>query len=357
MSTLGEKFAAWRANQAFRKNRIAFLEDMGEVLIAGQSGLQKRLQALADRNRGKLIEVAYRSIYNSLNRGISLPESMKPYYNSKEFQLIGAYDAGAADDAQLGDGFLTAAKILGPLDDMRRGAIKLLVNTSMSLAMVVVMWIGIAGGFAHDMEQMQPRKLWPTISKWVIGSGEMLATHYILAVLLFAALVGLVLWAFPNWTGDARHWADKRVPGFVIYKEYRSVLALVALASFMSAKSGLRWSFDKLAEQSNRWEREYIDEMRRRSTIRSGVEMLDVGYFSDRIIDRLTLREGSGTLEESLAYVAVRNSDKLSESLKSRLEVAGKVAGDVSKIAAGIVVVAVVMINVSSLQSMSHLGH
>lgn len=357
MIDLQSRITAWRAKQAFRKNRITFLEDMGEVLMVGQSGLQLRLLALADRNRGKRIELAFREIYKKLNRGLSLAEAMRPYYNKKEFQLISSYDAGAIDDEQLGKGFLTAAHILEPLDEMGRGAMKLMLSTIISICIVGVMWLGIAGGFAHDMEQIQPRKKWPLISKVVIGSGEFLSQNAVLTVGFVVLVLGALIWAFPNWKGPARRWADQRVPGFVIYREYRSVLSLVALASFMSAKSGLAWSFNRLAEQANPWECDYIDDMRRRSTIQSGVEMLDVGYFSDRIIDRMTLREGSGSLEDSLAHVAVRNADKLSASLKVRLDMAGKISGDVAKMAAGIVVVAVVMINVSTLETMSRIGH
>lgn len=350
--SMSQKFNEWLAQRAFHSSRIAFLEDMGEVLVASQSGMQQRLLALADRNRGKSIEIVYRAIYQKLNRGLSLGEAVRPYFSRKEYQLIGSYDQG--DDAQRGQGFLTAAKILEPLDLVAKGAIRLMISAAVSAAIVISMWVGVAGSFAKDMEQVQPRKNWPAVSKAVIGSGEFLAQNAILTSGFLVILVGLLIWAFPNWKGRARQWTDKHMPGFLIYKEYRSVLSLVALSSFMSAKSGLAWSFDKLAEQSNTWEREYIYEMRRRSTSQSGVGMLDVGYFSDRLIDRMTLREGSGTLEETLSYVALANASKLADNLKARLDLAVKAVNNSAMLAAGVVVIAVMMINLSTMQGLSN---
>ncbi len=352
MNNFQASLLAWRSKRAFAQQRLSFLEDMGEVLVAGQSGIQQRLKSLATRNQGKRIEHAYYAIYQELNKGKTLGESLRPFFNDKEFQLIRSYDHG--DDIQRGKGFLTVVAILGPMDELAQGAIRLLLSMAISAALVLAMWIGIAGGFAHDMEQIQPRKSWPWISTAVIGSGEFLSNHPFPVSLGCIGLLALLIWALPNWTGAGRRWCDRHFPGFGIYKEYRSVLTLVALSSLLSARSGLQWSFDRLAEQSNRWESRYIYEMRSLSASQSGVGMLDVGYFSDRLIDRIMMREGSGTLEDTLNYVAVKNAGKLALALKMRLELASKAANTTAMLAGGIVMIAVLLINLSAMQKMAH---
>lgn len=348
-------FAEWRANRSFRHARVAFLEDISEVLLSGGGGLQAKLLALAERNAGKNAERIFRHVYSVINQGGDISFALQPYFPRKEYSMIAAYDAGASNDLERGRGFLAVSKILGPLQELKAAGIRLIVKSVISLLLILVLWIGAAGGFAKEMTQLAPRNTWNMLSVLVIGSGEWLAAHAVTTTLTLGICLGLVIWALPNWRGESRAWADKRVPGLAIYKEFRSTLTLIALASFIKSRQGLIASFKQVSESANRWEIWYLEQMRDKSTRLAGSAMLDVGFFDDRIIDRLVMRDEVMPLEESLEHVGLEQAQKVVDSMRMRLESTGKIADGLAIGFAGLVVIAVLLINLSAMGNLLNL--
>lgn len=347
--------AAYNARRAFRKSRVSFLEDISEILTSGVGGLQDKLLSLAERNRGSTLELVYRNVYSVINQGGDISTALKPYFSSKEYSMIAAYDAGAATDAERGRGFLAVSRILGPVQDLTQAGIKLLLRSVVAAVLVLVMWLGVAGGFAKDMTQLAPRDSWNPFSTAVIGSGEWLATHAMASTLLVGFVVAALVWAFPNWRGERRAWADRHVPGFVVYREFRSALTLIALSSFIKSRQGLSASFTQVAASANPWEIWYLEKMRDNSTRLAGSAMLDVGFFDARIIDRLIMRDEAMPLEMSLEQVGLEQAGKVVEAMRARLELAGKAADGMAKGCAGSVVIAVLLINLSAMGNLSGL--
>jgi len=354
--SLSEFVANWRIKQAFKAARVTFLEDLGEVLMSGGGKLQAKLERLARRNDGKPLGQAYTQIHRVLVNGGTLSKAVQPFFSQKEHQLIDAYDAGAKDDVERGEGFLVVAKIIQPLEDIRSKAIGVLVKTGVSLVILIAMWVGVAGGIARDMGQLLPRTKWPAVSQAVVGSGEWLGQHWYVAAPLAAALIALVVWSLSNWVGGGRRWADQKMPGFVIFREYRSTVTLVALAAYLRSKKGLAYSFKKLGANSNKWELEYLDEMSRRSARLGGSAMLDVGFFSERMIDRVSLREDAMSLEQTLEVIGLQQAAKVIESLKIRLQVSSDAIETLTKVAGALVFVAIVLIIFTATKSLQASG-
>lgn len=348
-------FKSFKAKWLFQSARVGFLEDIAEVLIADVGGLQDKLLFLASRNAGKPVEAVYRSVYSVINSGGNISMALKPYFPAKEHAMLSAYDAGAANDVERGQGFLAVSKILGPIQQLKSSGLKLLGKAIFSGALVLSMWLGVAGGFAKDMTQLAPRSTWNPFSTAIISSGEWLANHYISTGIALSLLLGLLIWSFPNWTGERRSWADRKVPGFQIYREYRSSLTLIALASFIKSRQGFNASFKQVSESANAWEIWYLEKMRDNSTRLAGSSMLDVGFFDDRIINRLVMRDDVMPLEDSLEEVGLGQARIVVESMLKRLDASGKVADAVTKGFAGAIVVAVLLINLSAMSNLQKL--
>lgn len=348
-------FADWRSRLSFKSSRIGFLEDLAEILMSGGGGLQDKLIKLAVRNAGKPVERVYRHLHQVINNGGDISIALKPYFAPNEFSMIAAYDAGSANDMELGKGLLAVSKILGPIQDLKREGVRLIIKTAFSLSMVLVMWLGIAGSFAKDMEQLAPRKNWFALSSIVIGSGEWLVQHWFIGAVLFGSLIALALWSLPNWTGRGRAWADQHLPGFTVYREFRSSLTLIALASFMKSKQGLGLSFKKVSESANPWEMWYLDMMRDNTTRLAGSAMLDVNFFEDRIMSRLVMRDDVVPLEVSLEQVGLDQAHVVVDAMRRRLEAAGAAASSAGIGFAGTVVIAVLLIMASAMTSLQGL--
>jgi len=352
MNGLSEWLARWRMKRAFKASRIAFLQDLGEVLTAGGGKLQSKLERLADRNAGKPLGQAYKQIHRVLVSGGTISRALEPFFAMKEHQMIDAYDSGAKDDVERGQGFLMVSKIIQPLEDIRGKAAMLLIRTSISLAIIVAMWVGVGGGIARDLEQLTPRTKWPTVSRWVVGSGEWTYAHWYVVSPIALGLICWLIWSFPNWTGSARRWADQKVPGFVVFREYRSTISLISLAAYLRSRKGLAYSFKKLGSNSTAWELAYLSEIAGRSARLGGTAMLDVGFFSERMIDRLSLREDSMSLEQSLEVIGLQQADSVIESLKERLQISSTVIDSLTKVGAAVVFVSILLIILTTTQSL-----
>jgi type II secretory pathway component PulF len=342
-----------QSRMAFNELRISFLQDLAEVLLSGYGGLQTKLIALAERNKGRPIERAYRDVHDQINRGQSISTALKPYYSAKEHSLIAAYDAGAVSDKERGAGLLDVAAVIKPLAELRQAGVKLIARTSVSVCLIIFMWVGVAGGFAKDMEQLAPRSKWNPVSVGVIGSGEWLASHPSFTTIVFGGVIAGLMWLIPNWRGHRRMWFDHHAPLFKVYREYRSALTLISLAAFIKSKNGLSWAFKRVGESSNSWELWYLEAMLSRSTKTTGATMLDVGYFDERTIDRLTLRDEVMPLELALEQVGLQQAGAVVAAMKVRLESAASAADVLTKALGGLVVISVLLINLSVMSSLS----
>jgi type II secretory pathway component PulF len=335
-----------------RRRRMNLLSDIARVLQTDKPDLPAAMRRVADRNAGKAIEQAYRQILSSVKQGKEngLSEALRPYFPEREFLLVKAFDVGAKGDRERGEGFATTVKILRPLAQLRAGFLKLLLSFVVSMAMVGVLWLGFAPSFANILVDLVPREKWFLISKIVTGSADVVLGYWMIGLPLFVGTVAWLVWAMPNWRGATRRWCDRKLPGFVIYREYHSIMTLVGLACFIKANIGFDWAFQQVRRLGTRWESDYIEAIRARSKQYGASKMLDVGYFPDEVIDRIALREGSDSFEASLSSVALQNIDELTAAMTVKLDAARAFIADITKVFGGVVVIAIVLLILAAVQ-------
>jgi hypothetical protein len=335
-----------------RSRRLNLLSDFARVLQSDKPNLQEAIRRVADRNTGKPIEIPYRHILDTIKQGKEngLSSALKPYFPEREFLLVKAFDVGAKSDQERGQGFATTVKILRPLAALRTGFLKLLLSFLASMVLVFVLWLGFAPFFASLMGDLVPRDKWFALSQWVIGSAELVLSWWMIGLPVLLGIIGWLIWAMPNWRGATRRWCDQHMPGFVIYREYSSVLSLIGLACFIKANLGFDFAFQQVRRLGTLWESDYIENIRARSKLYGASKMLDVGYFPEEIIDRIALREGTDSLEESLSAVALQNIEELTQSMTDKLNTARSLTGDITKALGGLVVIAIVLLILATMQ-------
>ena len=338
-----------------RKVRLKLLRDLAQVLMTEQADVTSVLRRVAKRNEGKAIGLAYLDMIDTLKQGKKngYAEALKPFFPDREFVLIKAFDVGAKNDKDRAQGFITAADILQPLAKLRQGFVKVVLSFSLSMTIVGLLWLVMAPSFGEMFQELLPRDKWFALSKGVIESAEFVLQYWWIGLPILIGLLVWLIWAFPNWTGGARRWVDQHIPGFVLYREYRSVIALVGMACFVKANLGLDYAFKQLRLLSTNWDGSYLDSIQQRSKKYSAGEMMDVGYFPDQIVDRIAMREGADTLENNLSAIALDNIKELTYEMNEKLTLAQKTAADVAKLLGGVIVISIALLIFSAIQSLT----
>jgi type II secretory pathway component PulF len=104
--------------------------------------------------------------------------------------------------------------------------------------------------------------------------------HWLLAVLLmFVAVLGLIGWSMPRWSGRLRNSLD-RYPPYSIYRLVAGASFLTALASLQAAGFTVEKSLMRLAANAKPWLRERIEDMLFgvKSGLNIGEAMKNTGY-------------------------------------------------------------------------------
>lgn len=349
------RWTTWRAKREMTGQRLALLDDLAVVLMSEKPDVEAALRRVADRNAGKPIELAYRQVIASIKSGRfnGLADTIEPFFPPGEYLLLKAFDTGAKTDYERGQGYSTAASILSPLKELRSGFSRLMGSLAFTIGLLLFLWLFMVPEFVAVLGLLVERSQWPMVSTITFESAMWVRRHWIWVSLLFVAALGALIWAFPNWRGAARRSVDRKIPGFVIFREYRSVTALVGLACFVKAGQGLDWALRQLLLLSTRWEQDYIEAIHKRSTKYSAGKMLDVGYFPDTVVDRVSMLEGSASLEESLNRIGLGGIHQLTKQMHQRLETSKLVLSDVSKLIGGFLVVSILQLLIAAQGAIS----
>jgi type II secretory pathway component PulF len=352
------RFTNFIARRQMTARRIQLLSDLAIILQSEKPNVEQALRRVADRNSGKPIERAYRDVISALNSGKhnGLADTVASYFPAREFMVVKAFDVGAKSDMERGQGFALAASIMKPLNEIRYGFIKLGLSALISFALIFLLWLVIVPEFAGVIGIMLKPEQWPWISQIAYSSSNWIRQYWWIMLPAFLGFAAWLVWAFPRWTGRMRRSLDRWMPGLVIYREYRSTLSLISLSCFMRARLGLDWAFKQVLGMSKPWEAEYIEAMFKRSNQYAASRMLDVGYFSDPVIDRLAILEGSTSLEESLHRIALEGINDITKQMNDRLNMARALLVDISKLIGGLLAFSMLLLLLAAQQALSNLA-
>ncbi len=124
--------------------------------------------------------------------------------------------------------------------------------------------------------------LYGAATKRLVGFTAWLDTWLWLLLAFMAGTLFGLKWLLPRWRGKARRMADRRLPGFSLYRDTQAIGFLVSLAAILKPRSGLNHSLtDALAmmhEYSTPWLQAHIADMALRlSDARAGASVFKTG--------------------------------------------------------------------------------
>ena len=348
-----EKFSLtnWLDGLAFRGIRRDFLEGFAHALLTPNSSPVALLRTLAARTPNRSVSDVYKAISRRLGAGQSIGTAIAPFFPAQERSLILAADQSARTDADRGRGFLVVAKMIGGLTTIQRSMYELVAQAIASLLVIAFVWLGLGLHVGGEFGRALPRERWPELSRYVIGSGEALLEVWPFAVFLVGVLVTGVLWIFPNWTGPARRFADRHLPGFVLYRTLRSSPQLLTLGGYLAAGLGFKGALSLLMASSNPWQRMYLEAMALRLKSKLSVDIVDVGYFTWETMVQIDMRSQQGEIAAAMQDVAVTAFPIIERSLTTRAVQAKAFVRALQTAVVGVVVLAVALLYATTVTS------
>lgn len=341
----------WRTRIAFRNVRQPFLSGLAEALQAPQSSTLGLLAALADRTPDQAVASAYRVMRHRLGKGMTLGAALAPFYPKDERGLIAAADESASTDQERGRNLAAVAKLLGGMAMVRSGLMGVIAQAVGALVVICFVWLGLGLHIGSEFGRALPREKWPELSRYVIEAGEVIVASWPVALAAFVVLILGVLWILPNWTGPVRRWADRRLPGFVLYKTLRSSPRLLTLGGYLGAGLGFKRALAQLIESANPWERMYLEQMASRLKSRLSVDIVDVGFFSWETMVQVDMRSQGGEVATAMQEVAISAFPTIERTLLESTQRAKRVVAGVQMAVVGLVVLSVAMLYSAAVTS------
>lgn len=148
-------------------------------------------------------------------------------------------------------------------------------------------------------------------------------------LLVLAALVGLIFYSMPRWSGNVRIWLD-RIPPYSIYRFIVGSGFLVAFSSLQQAGFTVERSLARLATDAKPWLRQRIDDMLFgiKSGLNVGEAMKNAGYRfpSEEIIDDLCIYAEYKGFGEALHTLASEWMSEGVETIEAQMRVVNGMA-------------------------------
>lgn len=275
----------------FRKQRVAFYEDLAEA-IKDSEGVAQFLSiriARGIKQKDPLLGVYREMLRRYSEKGGSYSRMLQGMVPDSDVMVISAIET----QGEVDKGLRFLAKVVESQSEMRATMLGALAMPALVIVMTIV-FLSIMSFFVIPVfEQIAPPEKWDTVGK-ILYIISYVTTRF--GALLLLAMIGLgwqFMWSIPNWTGSYRLVLDRYTP-YRLFRDYHSSIFLSALASLLATGEPLVRSLDRLKKRSSPWLAWHIQKILTRLLAQSSQsanygQAFDTGIFdralSNRIID------------------------------------------------------------------------
>jgi type II secretory pathway component PulF len=275
----------------FRKQRVAFYEDLAEA-IKDSEGVAQFLSiriARGIRQKDPLRGVYKEMLRRYSEKGGSYSRMLQDMVPDSDVMVISSIET----QGEVDKGLRFLAKVVESQAEMRATMIGALIMPALIVAMTIV-YLAIMSFFVIPVfAQLAPPEKWGAVGQ-ILYAISYVTTRF--GVLLLLGLVGLVWrfsWSIPNWTGPYRSVLDRYTP-YRLFCDYHSSIFLTALAALLATGEPLVRSLERLKKRSSPWLAWHIQKILMRLLAQSSQsanygQAFDTGVFdrelSNRIID------------------------------------------------------------------------
>jgi len=235
------------------------------ALVANGVSLQQSLEDLRRRARGKygnwmeesLIEDV---LLRGVRRGISFAEAMRPWAPSDEIMILQSHAASGLDAP-----LLRCEKLIQTKAKLKGHTMKSLAYPFYLASLIVVFAFFMGRQILPKFMLLADPASWTGAGRFLFYFTSFINSPWVWFGLIFlVALVGLVFWSFPRWTGSVRQGFD-RIPPWSIYKLLVGTSWMFSMSALISAGIPILDALEeilKIAKEDNPWLAERLEAAR-----------------------------------------------------------------------------------------------
>lgn len=190
-------------------------------------------------------------------------------------------------------------------------------------AVVSGMIVGMLYGFGKFMvpilEVIVKTERWPTMGKIMLFLSNIVLHHGTVLFGSFAAVIGALIWALPNWSGPLRRKFDGILP-FSVYRDYNSAVMLVSLSGLMESGSSLVASLKSMRSSGTPWLAWHLSQvlLRLDSKATTPAQAFDTGMMPKELYNRVLDYGERSSFQEALKKIGAQSLDKLDKSIQMK---------------------------------------
>lgn len=305
MSTFDE-FSHWLASKIgyWVESRIELYEVFELFASQGKdakTSIEKRLERLEQRN--DIQRHVVRRWHTGLLDGKTMSEVLQPYLPASEIMMIRAGE----DLADTAKGYQQAIMVAQTAQALRGAMLQAMIEpVLLFLGMFSLMFL-LALHVLPTFVDVLPPERWPGYAQVLNDVAGFVRDWGLILLGLLIALGILVIKTIPTWHTGPRHFLDRRLPPWMIYRRTQAAIVLFAIHALMNAGKPITDALETMASISKNWLTWHLQLAKRR--LDNGDEYaasLDTGLFDQSTIDLLEDFESAGPFQKALDAVASR---------------------------------------------------
>lgn len=199
----------------------------------------------------------YRAITNARDKRFS--DALQPYIPDADYQYIAAGETKGDIQA----GFTNAIQAAKENRELRGLITKPLIYPVLLMLLYIGGLIVLSLADIWTVIELEfDRYLWPQTTEDLANFSTFLAEYLIPILIVSAVSIATILYLLPRWKGPLREKFDERIPIFVQYRFFYSIVFLKTIALMLTSKTqGFRSILNSIHESANPWYRYYLTQI------------------------------------------------------------------------------------------------
>ncbi|MDK2125489.1 type II secretion system F family protein [Parachitinimonas caeni] len=325
-----------RARMRFNAIRHEWYEDFADHLDDGEpilNGVRRAAERSAERKTG--LDPVYRNWVVALGHK-QFSQAIRGTVPDTDVMILGAYERMH----KLSEGMRYLAGFIREQLKIKRALTLAMIGPAVATVIITVLLMLISFKAVPMLSKLMPPTQWKRAAYLLYLISEAITGYWWLVLLIVGSLLVFYLWSLNNWVHPWRRKLDHWLPLYSYRREAQSVIFLNALQAVLESRPGMVKGLRIVKSNASPWLAMYIDRMLYNIERRNldGAHALDVGLFSQRLMDRIMDFSGRRGFEHALGKLSAQEFERLGRNLENATLLIGYVS------LAGIAVVLILMI-------------
>lgn len=305
-SSFNVAWARWQFNSgaAVRRRiwiKLAKLIGNGVKIIDGVQSIRERRQAQYGKTDPAVM--ALLAWEKQLKNGKKFSEAIALWVPSQERMLLAAGERSG----KLGESMESAAEVMVAQRDIKSAIIGGLAYP----ALLVVAGFGMLFMFGYKLipafSQVVSDDKWKGMAAIVVSISHWVQSWLWLPGMMFLLSIGALIWAMPNWVGEARVRFD-RYPPFSIYRVVQGSSWIISLAAMVEAGERLEDALKQIVQSASPWlsarTNGILRGLRGGHSLGEAMARTRTGFPDPEIIDDMAIYSQMADLDEALKMIS-----------------------------------------------------